>query len=235
MNRGLIVEEQQGLLEYREIRPEQPVLLRLLARFISWVFHPIFLPVYMVLFMLYLHPYLFAGFTGWQKTRTLMMALLMYTFFPLITILLLKGLGFISSIYLRTQKDRVIPFIATMIWYFWIWYVWKNMAEVEDTVEIPPAAVQFALACFISTIIGLMGNILMKVSLHAIAVGVLAVFALLLAFNQGLHFGIYLSVVIFIAGLVCTARFIASDHSSREIYFGLLTGAVSMLLASWLG
>jgi len=234
MSTRLIVDDHAELKEFREHRP-QPPALNTAARIISWVFHPIFLPLYVVFFMVYLHPYLFAGFGNWEKTRTLMMAVLMFTFFPLITVLLLKALNFIDSIYLHTQKDRVIPFIATMIWYFWIWYVWKNMAGVPDAIEMPRASIQFALACFISTILGLMMNIRLKISLHAIAVGVIVTFVILLAFVEGLHFGIYLSLTVFVTGLVCTARFIASDHTSQEIYVGLLTGALSMLLASWLG
>ena len=231
----LIVDDQSGLYELRE--PPLPQLpgVKIAARIISWIFHPVFIPLYVVLFMVYIHPYLFAGFNPWQKSKTVMMAALMFTFFPLITVMLLKGLGFINSVFLHTQKDRVIPIIASMIWYFWLWYVWKNLAKVDDAVEMPRAAVQFALAGFISSIIGLMVNIVMKVSLHAIAVGLMLTFLLLLAFSQGLNFGIYLSVVIFITGLVCTARFISSDHTSMEIYGGLATGAVSMLIASWLG
>jgi hypothetical protein len=234
MNR-LVVDEQARLREFREGWPEQPAILKGIARAISWLFHPVFLPVYLMLFLTYEHPYLFAGFNNWHKARVVMMALLLFTFFPIVTLLLLKGLKFIDSIYLRTQKDRVIPFIATMIWYFWIWYVWKNMANVPDALEMPGPAVQFALACFISTILGLMMNIRMKISLHAIAAGVVVTFMFLLAFNEGFHFGTWLALSIFMAGSVCTSRLIVSDHSAEEIYVGLLTGVVSMLLASWLG
>jgi hypothetical protein len=233
MNR-LVVDETSELHEYREIQP-QPGVLKLLARIFSWVFHPVFLPVYLVMFLAYEHPYLFAGYNSWQKTRVVMMAALMFTFFPVVTILLLKGLKFIDSIYLRTQRDRVIPFIATMIWYFWIWYVWKNMSNVPDAVELPRPAVKFALACFISTILGLMLNIKLKISLHAIACGVVATSLFLLAFSEGFYFGTYLATAVLVTGLVCTSRFIVSDHTAAEIYLGLLTGVLSMLLASWLG
>jgi hypothetical protein len=60
-------------------------------------------------------------------------------------------------------------------------------------------------------------------------------FILLLAFSQQLNFGIYISVALFIAGLVCTSRFIVSDHLPKEIYGGLAVGVVSMLVASLLG
>jgi hypothetical protein len=177
------------------------------------------------------HPYLFAGFSPEQKFRTVMMAVVSFTFFPLITILLLKGLKFIDSIYLRTQRERVIPFVACMIWYFWIAYVWNNFGKTRDVVDIPHNAVQFAFAAFFSTIIGLMMNIRMKISLHAISMGIVITFFTCMALSQDVNFAVYLSVVLLITGLVCTARFIASDHTPAEVYAGLLTGMVSMLAA----
>ena len=162
-----------------------------------------------------------------------MMAVLTFTFFPIVTVLLLKGLKFIDTIYLHTQKDRVIPIIACMIWYFWLWYVWQNFGKTKNAVDIPREAIQFAMAAFISTIISLMVNIKMKVSLHTISAGVMLTLFVLMALSQDLNFGIWLSIVLLITGLVCSARFIISDHTPQEIYGGLVVGAASMLIANW--
>jgi hypothetical protein len=156
-------------------------------------------------------------------------AFVMFTFFPVVTVLLLKALNFINTVYLNTQKDRIIPLIACGIWYFWIWYVWHNLPDY------PAAAVQFALAIFIASSIGLIANIYMKVSLHAISMGVMITLILLLAFTQEISFGIYTSMALFITGLVCTARFIVSDHTQKEVYIGLFVGIISQLLAGWFG
>lgn len=230
-----MVDEHNELKEFREPGPIRHPAARLGAGIISWIFHPVFLPLYVIAYMLYSHPLLFAGYSAGQRLKVFMMGALMFTFFPVVTVLLLRALKFIDSIYLRTQKDRIIPFVATMIWYFWIWYVWKNLAEVPEAVEMPGAAVQFALACFISTILGLMLNIRMKISLHAIGAGVCLAFFIILTWNQGLDSGIYLSLAILAAGLICTARMIVSDHRPAEIYVGLFTGMVSMWMASVFG
>lgn len=226
----MIVDQDSQLQELRET-PEQPLWLKALARFISWVFHPVFVPVYVLWFLLYVHPYMFAGFAAQHKIRIFLMGFISFTFFPLVTVLLLKALKFIETIYLRTQKDRVIPFIACMTWYFWIAYVWYNFGKTGDAIDMPHEAIQFAMAAFISTVLGLMVNIKMKVSLHAISMGIVLGFFSVMALGQALNFGIYLTVVLFITGLVCTARFIVSDHTSAEVYMGLLTGVLSLLLA----
>lgn len=230
MSAGFIVDEKNQLKEIRNADlPQQPASIRLAAKIISYIFHPVFVPLYIVCFMVYIHPYLFAGFSNLDKTRTVIMAAMMFTFFPIVTVLLLKALKFINTFHLTTQKDRIIPLVACGIWYFWIWYVWRNLPEY------PRPAIQLALAIWISASLGLMANIIMKVSLHAISTGVMVTFILLLAFSQQLNFGIYISVALLIAGLVCTSRFIVSDHEPKEVYGGLAVGIVSMLVAWVLG
>jgi hypothetical protein len=226
MESSLFVNEEKQLIE-----SNSPVGIKWAAKIISYIFHPAFVPVYLVVFMLFVHPYLFAGLGDFNKSRVLIMALMMYAIFPIITVLLLKGLKFIESIQLHTQKDRVIPLVACGIWYGWICYVWWNSNKMNDALVIPRPAVQMALAIFLGSWVGLMLNIIMKISLHAIAVGVMLAFMCLLAFTQELNFGIYLSIAIFITGLVCTARLIVSNHTAREVYCGLLAGMGSMIIA----
>ncbi len=163
------------------------------------------------------------------------MSLVMYSLFPVVTVLLLKALDFISSIQLATQKDRIIPLIACGIWYAWICYVWWNNHKLTDGLSIPKEAVQFSLAVFLASWLALMANIRIKISLHAISVGVMLTFMVLLALSQGLSFGIYLSIALLITGVVCTSRFIVSDHSPQEVYGGLAVGMVAMLVASQFG
>jgi hypothetical protein len=209
--------------------PKHPSALRVPAIILSWIFHPVFVPVYLVLFMVNVHPYLFAGFAQWDKSKVVIQAFVMFTFFPIVTVLLLKALRFIDSLYVRTQRDRIIPLIACGIWYFWIWYVWRNLPDY------PKESVQLTLAIFLASALGLMANIYMKVSLHAISMGVMVAFVMGLALDQSLQFGIYISAALLITGLVCTARFIVSDHTQREVYGGLFLGILSQLVAFWLG
>ncbi len=229
MNSKLVIDEQNRLREIGESESaiSKPVLT--LARVLSYIFHPVFVPVYIVLFMLYVHPFLFAGFTAKLKIFRLITAFMMYAFFPLITVLLLKALDFIRSIYIETQKERVIPIVASMIWYFWIWNVWRNL---NDT---PHAAVIFALAVFISSILALFGNIIMKISLHAIGMGVMVCFFFILSFSEDANLNAYLMLSLLIAGLVCTARLLLPGHSSREVYTGFFAGVLSMLAAFYFG
>jgi len=205
--------------------PFHPVI-RFIARVISIVFHPLFIPVYVSWFLINIYQ-IFPAFSGWDKNLLLIRFLVMYSLFPLATILLAKALGFIQTIFLKNQKDRIIPYIACGLYYFWMWYVLKNQPGIPDEL------VMFSLAIFLASSIGLILNIYMKVSMHALAIGVAVSFILLLGFTSYMNLGPYISIALFLGGLVCTARLINDDHQPKEVYFGLVAGAIAQLAAYW--
>ena len=228
MSTRLVVDAKNELREMREpgFQPHNTVI-RVAAKIISYVFHPLFVPVYTAWFLITVQPYLFGSFTPTEKMITILRFFIMYSFFPLVTVLLAKALGFLDSIFLKTQKERVIPYIACGIYYFWMCYVLRNQDQFSKEV------VQLSMAIFIASSIGLIVNIYMKVSMHAISVGILLAFMVLLAMTQPGNYTVYLSISFLMAGMVCTSRLILSDHTPAEIYIGLLVGCISQWLAVW--
>jgi multidrug transporter EmrE-like cation transporter len=207
-------------------RPRQPLPIQLSAKFISYVFHPLFIPLYITYFIIQIRSYQLAGINDWVNLRILLQVFVNCTFLPLASILLLRALNFIDSVFLKTQRDRIIPYIICMIFYFWNWYVFKNNHEIKDLVSV-------SMAIFNASVLGFLVNISMKVSMHAISVGVMTTFVALLAFSDSSSFSFYLSIAVLIAGIVCTSRLIVSDHSQKEIYYGFLIGILSQLAAHY--
>ena len=207
-------------------RPRQPLPIQLSAKFISYVFHPLFIPLYITYFIIQIRSYQLAGINDWINLRILLQVFVNCTFLPLASILLLRALNFIDSVFLKTQRDRIIPYIICMIFYFWNWYVFKNNHEIKDLVSV-------SMAIFNASVLGFLVNISMKVSMHAISVGVMTTFITLLAFSDSSSFSFYLSIAVLIAGIVCTSRLIVSDHSQKEIYYGFLIGILSQLAAHY--
>ena len=207
-------------------RPRQPLPIQLSAKFISYVFHPLFIPLYITYFIIQIRSYQLAGINDWGNLRILLQVFVNCTFLPLASILLLRALKFIDSVFLKTQRDRIIPYIICMIFYFWNWYVFKNNHEIKDLVSV-------SMAIFNASVLGFLVNISMKVSMHAISVGVLITFVALLAFSDSSSFSFYLSIAVLISGIVCTSRLIVSDHRPKEIYYGFLVGTLSQLAAHY--
>lgn len=194
-------------------------LLRIAAKVVSYIFHPLFIPLYVGWFLIY-DVQLFPEQDDWHRTLLLISIFVIYTLLPLVTVLLTKALGFIDSVFLKTQKDRIIPYVICEIFYFWGWYVSKNLTY-------PKELVMFELGIFLSSCIGLMVNTYMKVSMHALSFGVVSAFILIYALHTDDNTGFYISIALLVTGLVCTARLITSNHRPVEIYAGLLLGVLA--------
>lgn len=200
--------------------------IRLLANFFSYLFHPIFIPLYVTWMLAFIHPNYFVGFSTMGKYKVLLLVAINAFAFPLITVLLLKGLGFINSIFLRTQKDRIIPYIASMTFFFWTQYVLREQNFV------PRILVAFMFGVFISSSAALIANIYHKISMHAIGMGgMLGLFLVVMQQNTMLMTG-PLTFVLLTTGIVCTARMIVSDHQPKEIYTGLVVGLICQFIGA---
>jgi hypothetical protein len=209
-----------------DYRPKNTVL-RVVAIVLSYIFHPLFIPVYIIWLLLNTQAYMFAQFSPAEKAIALVRFFIIYSFFPLVTVLLAKGLGFLKSVYLKTQKERIIPYIASNLYYFWMCYVLRHQPD------FPKEAVYLSMAIFIASCAGLMANIYMKVSMHTMGMGILLGFTGMMAMGEANNYTIYFSISLLIAGMVSTARMIASDHTPKEIYTGLVIGVLSMVAAVW--
>lgn len=199
-------------------------MISVMARIISVIFHPLFIPVYILVFFLYISP-VTIGLDPEQKSRLTISFSMMYILFPLVTVLLAKGLGFIDSVFLRTRQDRIIPYIACGVYYFWMWYVLHNQSG------FPQSLIQLSLAIFLASSGGLLLNAFMRISMHGISIGVGLSFIYFLALQSVSSFGIYLSIALLISGLVLTARLVNEDHSPREVYFGFFLGVLAQVIA----
>ena len=202
------------------------LIIKLLANFFSYLFHPIFIPLYVTWMLAFIHPNYFVGFSTMGKYKILLLVAINAFAFPLITVLLLKGLGFINSIFLRTQKDRIIPYIAAMTFFFWTQYVLREQNFV------PRILVAFMFGVFISSSAALIANIYHKISMHAIGMGgMLGLFLVVMQQNTMLMTG-PLTFVLLTTGIVCTARMIVSDHQPKEIYTGLMVGLICQFIGA---
>jgi hypothetical protein len=112
-----------------------------------------------------------------------------------------------------------------MIYYWWMWYVLHNQPQYSNEFVI------LSLAIFLASIGGLMANISMKISMHAMAAGIMVAFVMMVGFSQDISFGGYIAISIFLTGAICTARLINGDHTIKEVYWGLFIGILSLLIA----
>ncbi|MBG9375830.1 hypothetical protein I5907_06260 [Panacibacter sp. DH6] len=203
----------------------QPAYLRVPAKLLSYIFHPLFLPTYVFFWVLLRFPYEFAGITPMALFARKITVFWMTAFFPAFSVFLLWRLKFIESIMLRSQKERMAPYIITMIFYWWMWYLSRNFTDQPEVLRF------FFLSIFFATIAGLILNSFFKISMHGMGVGGLLAFVIVTNFFYQAYFGADLAIVTIITGLVCTARLVLGEHNNFEVYAGLLIGILCQLLA----
>jgi hypothetical protein len=202
--------------------------VRWFAHIVSFVFHPLFVPIYITLFLLYVHPLLFAGYTDAMKIRLTATIFVNLTMLPAVTVFLCWRLKFVDNLYMETQKERIIPLAAAMIFYFWCWFVLKANGGIPDIFR------QFLLGSFITIIGAWLANIAFKVSLHALAMGGMFCYLFLLTFNTEGSSAEYFAAAALVAGTVCSSRLIVSAHKPFDVYAGFFIGVASQLMAMML-
>ena len=205
----------------REVTPKTyPKPIRIAASVVSYICHPVFMPLIMAFTLMSLSPNSFTGVTPRQQGTWLLMVASTAVFFPLFSILLMKPLGFITSFHMPTAKERTIPLMVTMIFYFWLSHVFNSIPDVT----VPLILKVLMLGNFWGVIVLFIINIFTKVSMHTSAaggmVGILIILMLLSPVNMIMPF----FVALIVAGIIGSARIILGAHQRGDIWLGYIVG-----------
>lgn len=209
-----------------EVNLHFPWIVRFCAQFFSVIFHPLFIPVIGAWFLAFVQPGYFTGISPHEKMMVVIRVGYNTIFYPALTVFLLKALGFSKSILLKTRRERIVPYIATNIFYFWVFLVFRNQPEV------PHILTGFIFGAFLASSAGLLANIYFKISMHALGIGSVCGLMLIIIFS-GFTYAVFLTamLVFLITGIVSTSRLIVSDHNPFEIYSGILISILCQIIA----
>jgi len=203
--------------------------MRLLAKFLSVLFHPLLFPSYGALLVIATNPNLYGQFGDRVHIVWLIVTFALTFVFPVVWMLMMKKLEMIESLQVERAKERIVPFIATATFYLWCTWMFKPSA----TMKIPPNQLIFymmlgaSLAVFFSFII----NIFSKVSLHGVGAGSLV--GLLLVMNRYSTYDLRMALVLVIlmAGIIGTARLLLDAHTPRQVFMGYVVGFTGQFIA----
>jgi hypothetical protein len=146
-------------------------------------------------------------------------------FFPLLIVMLMRWLGFSGSLQMRTPRERIVPYIASITFFFWTWHVFRNQSDS------PEVLTDMCQGMFFASSLAIVLNNFSLVSMHAIGFGGLLGLMYTLI-DRGLAESAFpMMISILITGLVCTSRLILARHTPAEIVLGLLTGLATQLVA----
>lgn len=213
------------MVDQNNMEKSQPMIVKYIAHLLSYVFHPLFIPTYFFLYLMQVLPFEFVGITDWQLKMRLFSVAWLTAFFPAFAVFLLWRLKLSDSIFLRTQKERIIPYVITMFFYWWMYYLSRNFNDQ------PIALKFFYLGIFVASAIGMTVNNFMKVSLHAMGIAGITTSILLVSVFYPVTNALWVPLAILLTALVISARLVVSDHSKKELIVGLFIGVFTQLAA----
>lgn len=192
-----------------------------LSNIISWIFVPLLMPVYGILlaFNLSILEYTVPG----AKTIFTLITAAFNVGIPAVLFYLLKKLGVIQDIGLNGQKERLVPYIITIICMLscgaFIWYK-----------GAPMWLVMFFAGGALAGLINMLINFKWKISAHS--AGIAGLVALLLRI---MHDGfpqhdivLWIMIVVGVAGLLGSARVWLGRHTVMQVLAGYVVGFCSV-------
>jgi hypothetical protein len=204
---------------------EKSKLAGTLSKIISTVFHPLFVPSMILAYLVLFSPNVFFGFPLEVKKWWLITVSYITITFPLITVLLLWRLKFIESIHMNGLKERYAPLIASMLFYFWVFWLFHKQFQAPVVIQT------WLLGTFLTTVMVFMSSIFFKISMHSAAWGSVVSFAILCTALYVDRSLVLLFASLLLAGLIGSMRLYLQAHTNRQLWAGYIAGLVAIPLA----
>ena len=130
---------------------------------------------------------------------------------------------------MENSKDRIIPFIAVITFYLWMFKMFKPAANGGQFANSLISLMMLGAALAVS--VGFFINIFRKISLHAIGAGCFVGLILALMARSDYDLRGLLVGAVLLAGIIGTARLLLDAHKPEEIWAGYLTGFIGMFFS----
>jgi hypothetical protein len=191
--------------------------MRLAAKIISILFNPLLMPTLGLFLLFNTDTYINYAVHFKLKQFTVLLVALITFIIPLLSVLFLRNRGVITSMEMYSPKERVIPYIITILSYIFTLYLLKQTTVI-------PIIFNFIIGATYAIISAFIINIKWKISAHSIGIGGLLGAFLCVATKLQTDVSIFIVALLFVFGLVATARLILNAHTHAQIYAGFFLG-----------
>jgi hypothetical protein len=193
-----------------------------IAKIISYLFHPLLMLLFGLIILFNLNSYISLMLSLQGKLYILAIAFISGVIFPLSFMFFLLKTKVIKSFALETKEERTIPYLMTGIFYYFIFYLFKE-------INLPPLFYVFVLNSTLVILITLLINFWWKISAHMIAIGSLIGALLGISFKFDINLIFIIALLLFISGLIGFSRLKLNAHNNAQIYCGFFLGLSCMV------
>ena len=195
--------------------------MKTFANIISHVFHPLLMATYGCLLVFFgLTDTIYAVFTPLRVKLLITATVFAFTFLlPLLNLLILYKLRYISSLRIEDRRERTFPMLMTSLCYLGLFYMIYDF-------NIWPAIKIFVLGGGICIALGALISLYWQISAHAIGVGGLLGALLAISYYVQVPMFTVLSLVILLSGIIGFSRLALRAHTPSQVYAGFMMGCV---------
>lgn len=195
-----------------------------MGKLISLLFHPLFAPIYSLAIITNLPLYINFKYGGGYFLYIYFLFFINLVLAPLFISLYLKKNKVIESLEMQSVKERVLPYLAYLIFYALTYFL-------LDKLNFPDVYLLLYLMAGVAVaILFVFALFKLKVSAHLTAMGGICGMIVLISAQFEIDLSAWLMTAVFAAGMVATARLQMKAHSAAELISGFGLGIGSQLI-----
>lgn len=201
--------------------------MKSIAHLISTIFQPLLMPTYGVML---LFVYTYFGVTYLHQFWQILTPVFLFSFaIPAILIFMLYKMGIISDLSLKIRRERIYPYMITLISYsVMIWFYHRMHMPLWFLMITVSSVAIMTVAIFIT--------LKWKISAHMFGIGGLIGGAMSVSYfvEHSNPYFMFMGLFI-IAGLVGTSRLILKRHTLAQVIAGFFLGFLFSFIFVWIG
>jgi hypothetical protein len=192
--------------------------VKVAAKIISVLFHPLLLPTYLVLVLHGFFPSMLSLRT--EYTYTIIGLIFVFTFvLPSLNLITLRYFGSITSLTLESRQQRILPFTFIALLYLLVTFLFYTKLPFSQNFN------KLMVIVTALVVVSLIITTFYKISVHSLAVG--GGLGILLPLNRVAEQANLLwptVILIVISGLVMSSRLLLNAHTPRQVMIGSVVG-----------
>ncbi len=191
------------------------------AHIISHLFHPLLMATYGCLIVFFgLTDTIYFIFTPLKLKVVLTLTIFAFTFLlPVLNLLILYKLGYVSSLMIEKRKERTFPLLMTALCYFGLFYMIYDF-------NIWPAIKLFILGGGLCIFFAAIITLWWQISAHMIGIGGLIGALLAICYFMQMPILTAICICLIIAGCIGFSRLNLKAHTPAQVYVGFIFGCL---------
>lgn len=192
-----------------------------IANIISHLFHPLLMATYGCLIVFFgLTDTIYFIFTPFKLKLILTFIIFVFTcLLPVLNLLILFKLGYVSSLRIEDRKERTFPLLMTALCYFGLFYMIYDF-------NVWPAIKLFILGGGLCIFFAAIITLRWQISAHMIGIGGLIGALLAICYFMQMPMLIAISACFIISGCIGFARLTLNAHTPTQVYVGFIFGCL---------